>query len=395
MALIDIWNTSPTQLADKQVQQVIAFAGSGKLLDGGDASREFRDLLSLIPSTYLSRYVDDCLKGKFDGSGLALQDVVNEIGRRLGFDVTPGLYRGASGQIGFDGIWKSEAGTSIVIEVKTTDAYRIDLETVAGYRRSLSENGVIDGSTASMLYVVGRQDTGDLEAQIRGSRHAWDTRLISIDALIRLMDLKEDLEEPVVVQKIRDILTPQEFTRVDAIIDIAFATAEDVRHGDPLSEDAEDAASKPPSERAAFHEACISRIESHLARQLVKRSRVTYTSADQSLAVICAVSRQHGSENSPAYWYAYHPHQKDTLLKHQEAYVALGCGSESTVLLIPVADFNSWLEGMNVTERTDRAYWHVKVVEEQGKFVLHRKTGYDPIDLTKYLLPPDVTTQGS
>lgn len=29
-----------------------------------------------------------------------------------------------------------------------------------------------DGSEA--LIIVGRSDTGDLEAQVRGSRHAWD-----------------------------------------------------------------------------------------------------------------------------------------------------------------------------------------------------------------------------
>jgi len=35
-----------------------------------------------------------------------------------------------------------------------------------------------------VLIVVGRQDTGELEAQIRGSRHAWDIRLISAEALL-------------------------------------------------------------------------------------------------------------------------------------------------------------------------------------------------------------------
>ena len=32
---------------------------------------------------------------------------------------------------------------------------------------------------SSMLIVVGGEDTGDLEAQIRGSRYAWDIRLVS------------------------------------------------------------------------------------------------------------------------------------------------------------------------------------------------------------------------
>lgn len=241
-----------------------------------------------------------------------------------------------------------------------------------------------------MLIVVGRQDTGDLEAQIRGSRHAWEARLVSVDALMRLMRLKENLEEPLVVRKIRDILSPQEFTKVDGIIDIVFSTSEDVLQGDVPGEGEEEADEderKPKFVPAAFHDACIKRIESHLGRSLVRRSRATYTSADGSLAVVCAVSRLHGNEAAPSYWYAFHPHQKDSLLRSQVSYVAFGCGSEEAVLLIPANDFSQWLEGMNITEKPERFYWHVSIFDEDGRLVLRRKRGYERIDLTKYLLP--------
>src|SRR3990170_7534933 len=261
MALKDIWINSPEQRKDKLVSQVIAFAGTGKLRDGGDASSEFREFLSLVPSTLLSRYVEECLT-KFDDSGLALQDVVNEIGRRLGFEVDSGVYRGSAGKTGFDGIWRTEDGKSIVVEVKTTDAYRIGLDTVAGYRQTLIRQGTLSDTDSSILIVVGREDTGDLEAQIRGSRHAWDTRLISVEALIHLMQLKEEeLEEPLVLQKIRNILTPQEFTKVDGIIDIVFATAAEVRQAEVVGEDDEGEGEerKPKFVPAAFHEACVRR----------------------------------------------------------------------------------------------------------------------------------------
>lgn len=45
--------------------------------------------------------------------------------------VTDGRYRGVKGQVGFDGLWMSVDGRAIVIEVKTTDAYRIDLDRIA------------------------------------------------------------------------------------------------------------------------------------------------------------------------------------------------------------------------------------------------------------------------
>jgi len=78
----------------------------------------------------------------------------------------------------------------VIVEVKTTDAYRISLDTIAGYRTRLQEQDTV-GKNTSILLVVGREDTGELEAQVRGSRHAWDVRLISVDALVSLVKLKE------------------------------------------------------------------------------------------------------------------------------------------------------------------------------------------------------------
>ncbi|MCP4685975.1 MAG: hypothetical protein GY867_11115 [bacterium] len=178
MGLTELWQTSRDQFQEKQVHQIIAFAGGGKLRDGSNTSLEFREFLSHIPSKVLERYANGCLESSFKDSGLALQDIVNQVGKRLGFAVTDGRYRGTSKHIGYDGLWKFPDGHIVVVEVKTTDAYRIDLDKIAGYRRSLVGVGEIEEERSSILIVVGRADTGDLEAQIRGSRHGWDIRLI-------------------------------------------------------------------------------------------------------------------------------------------------------------------------------------------------------------------------
>lgn len=90
MALLDLLKKSPDQVQDKQVQQLIAFAGGGKLIDDSDCSREFRAFLGSVPFSNLKDYADQCLNQTFTDSSLALQDIVNEIGARLGSDVTPG-----------------------------------------------------------------------------------------------------------------------------------------------------------------------------------------------------------------------------------------------------------------------------------------------------------------
>ena len=195
MSLTDLWEKSKTEVQAKNVQQIIAFAGDGNLTDGSVTSDEFRAFLKGISTELIQKYADQCLSDSFSGSGFVLQDIVNQVGHRLGFKVEYGRYRGVSNAIGFDGLWTLPNGHTIVIEVKTTDAYRIDLNKLAEYRKKLIKNETVTEKESSVLIVVGRKDTGDLEAQIRGSRHAWDMRLISIDALLRLMLLKQQVED--------------------------------------------------------------------------------------------------------------------------------------------------------------------------------------------------------
>ena len=229
MALIDIWRNSPEQIRNKQINQLIAFAGEGALRDGNRASLEFRSFLASVSSAYLERYAQECLELKFNESGFALQDVINQVGSRLGFKVKDGLYRGTASAVGHDGLWRSPDGQSLIVEVKTTDTYRVSLNKIAGYQKQLADADKIGLKTSSILIVVGRQDTGDLEAQIRGSRYAWDIRLISVEYLLKLLNLKEDVEDPQIAARIRAILNPQEFTRVDGIVDLLFSAKEDIQ----------------------------------------------------------------------------------------------------------------------------------------------------------------------
>jgi hypothetical protein len=390
MSLLDLWIKSKSQLEAKQVQQIIAIAGSGKLLDGGDSSKEFREFLAHVTSSVLARYAEECLTAKFEASGLALQDVVNQIGRRLGFKVEDGRYRGVSHQSGHDGVWSSPLGNTIVVEVKTTDAYRVDLNNIAAYRRRLIQQETITEDKSSILVIVGRQDTGDLEAQIRGSRHAWDIRLVSIDALLRLMRLKETVEDPQTLKKIVEVLIPQEFTKIDGIIDLVFSTAEEVRQDterqedEEVSEDGE--GQKPRSLPANFNDACAARIQALLKKPLVRQTRTGYGVPDGSVFVFCAVSKAYSKAAKEGYWYAFHPHQREKLAAAGEAYVAFGCGSEETVLLIPFKEFRPWLDGLNITQLEDRFYWHVHIYKENKNLFLQRKRGLEKIDLTRYLI---------
>ena len=391
MSLLQQWRTTPKQLQDKHIRQLIAFAGDGKLRDGNDTCTEFREFLREIPSDALTRYATECLDEPFSDNGFALQDIINEMGRRLGFEVENGRYRGVKGQVGHDGLWKLPGETMIVVEVKVSDAYRFDLNTVAAYSRALARERRPDNSRVSTLIVVGRTDTGDLETQIRGSRHAWDMRLISVDALSKLVGLKEAVEDPQTLAKIHDILVPKEFTKLDEIVELVFSTAEEAKQTQ-LTEDVQEELIESTSRRdkkftpVAYHDACVERISAKLKVPLIKRTRASFSSPAGDVVLVCAVSKTHEDRAEANYWFAFHPHQRDLLLGAKKAFVGFGCGSPDKIVLIPFQEFDRWLPGMNMTQKTDRSYWHVQIFEEKGVLVLVRKKGEPKIALKEYTI---------
>lgn len=205
MALIDIWKTDRVQVTDKRIDQLIAFAGEGRLRDGSATANEFRALLRVIPSELVGQWLDECLEIRFTDFGFALQDLVNEIGARLGFTVAHGVYRGHSNE-GYDGLWHIGNSRAILVEAKSSTAYSINLSRISEYRKQTAPLLGLRPEDLSILIVVGAEDTSEFEAQVRGSRFAWDIRLIGVKALFRLLQLKETLDDPTVERQIQEIL---------------------------------------------------------------------------------------------------------------------------------------------------------------------------------------------
>jgi len=393
-SITQLWTKNKEIFDGKSIQQILAFTGEGKLLDNSQTSIEFREFLENIPTEKLRNFSIECLNESFNNSGIVLQDLINEIGSRLGFKVENGLYRGKKNSIGFDGIWTSKEEHQIVVEVKTTDAYRINLNVIAEYRNKLVETGKLNKSQSSILIVVGRQDTGDLEAQIRGSKHAWDVRLISTDSLLNLLELKENLNDAKTLQQINELLKPREYTRIDKLIELIFITSKDLQleeeTEDELEEIKDEETKKIRNEKektkpVKFHESCIDKIKEHLGVNLIKSSRISYESKSKSIRVMCSVSKVHKSGKSPKYWFAFHPHQKEYLEEHEKSYIAYGCGSAENTFLFDFDEFKNYYPNMWTTERNGRMYWHVVIINKSGKFYLQQpqvKKG-EMIDITK------------
>ena len=378
--ILDIWIENKHFIEEKSLEQVMAICGDGKLRDDNETSSQLREYFANIPTKLIDLYINECLDSGFQHSGLILQDLVNEIGQRLGFTVEPGYYRGGGTKIGFDGLWRAKNGFSFVIEVKTTDAYQLNLDVQANYRRKLVEEERIDDLESSIIIVVGRKDTGGLEAQTRGSRHAWDIRIISVESLLKLLRVKENLSDVGIVSKIQEILKPLEYTRVDRLIDIIFSTSEDF-----LIDDENEEEPTRKSLPANYNAECVERISTHLKSPLIKQGRTTYNNASQTLNVLCIVSKEYKRSTASRYWFSFHPSQQEFLADKEGAYVALGCGSIEQIILIPYQEFEKHLSAMRTTESRDRFYWHVEIFNKGGRLLLNKSTK-EGIDVTHYRL---------
>ncbi len=227
---------------------------------------------------------------------------------------------------------------------------------------------------SSILIIVGREDTGELEAQVRGSRHAWDIRLISADALLKLVQLKEESDAPETGKKIRSLLAPMEYTRLDEMIDVMFTTAKDVEGA--VTEGAEDlqpveatTADEKPKGTWQFTEykliqAKREQIIAALARRegaaLIKRGRALYWSANHSVRAACTISKRYAKRPKTPYWYAYHPEWDEFLSDGDKSFFVLGCMDRDTAFAIPHSIFKEYLDGFNTTG--DR-YWHIVITE--------------------------------
>jgi hypothetical protein len=279
--------------------------------------------------------------------------------------------------VGFDGIWRYKDLPDLIIEAKTTDYITISLDKLADYKERLVSEGKVQRN-ASILIVVGREDTGALEAQVRGSRYAWDMRLISVERLIKLVQIKEKSDDPATIQQIRQLLQPFEYTKIDKIIDVIFTTAVDVENQDGAQQEitAEDEEHEPgkqirtdPELLNTKRQQAVDAFSTVKGKELVKSSRTLFWSPDKQLRICCAVSKRYQTKGDyQPYWYAYHPKWDQFLSEGKDSFFILSCMDRDEAFAVPYSWIQKNKKNLNMTERGERSYWHVPVTTlDSGK----------------------------
>lgn len=394
MPLLSIWQTNQDAILSMTIEQIVSSSGNGQLKDNSECSNELRTFFGQVNTIKLGEYINHCLTNAFLKSGFVLQDLINELGRRLGYSVVNGLYQGTSKAVGNDGLWRVPGKRDLLVEVKTTDAYRVPLDKIAAYRDELLSTGQISKSN-SMLIVVGRHDTGELEAQVRGSRHAWDMRMISVDALLRLVDLMEQTESLETAEKIRGLLIPIEYTRLDSLIDVMFTTAKEVVETVENIPTNESSKSKSTSvstlnelnavdEKREYVVAAVAKLNQV---KLIRKSRALYWDDVHAFRVACAISKRYDESTNP-YWYAYHPTWNTFLSEAETGFYILGCTDLNIAFAIPFPVMKNRLSEMNTSTRPNgNQYWHIKIMEPKpGEYFMHMPKSGNHLALADFIL---------
>ena len=177
------------------LSKILALVGKLDDSPGEEVPRErFRRFLkeNVKEVGQIRDFVEECPRTTGEQYNRALQDLVNFIGQFLGFEITFGHYQGVTGQIGFDGYWKSPTGFYIVIEVKTTETYAVKTSSLIGYIDELiSEKKIPNWDQALGLYVIGRPDPEirQLENAILAEKRTHQLRIISVESLLSLAEM--------------------------------------------------------------------------------------------------------------------------------------------------------------------------------------------------------------
>jgi hypothetical protein len=182
-------------VVDLTLNRIVNLAGDWT--DDSRASEQFREIIENEQTT--TDEIDAYLTAAIDGSeqyhNRALQDLVNNIGRRLGFQIEYGVYQGRSDTIGFDGHWVSTAtddDTHLIVETKKTTAYSIDPGQAGGYMTELADADDLERSQVYGLYVIGEGNVGTVAQTVFGSQYRDRMRIITASRLLDLLEIQQN-----------------------------------------------------------------------------------------------------------------------------------------------------------------------------------------------------------
>jgi hypothetical protein len=242
----------------------------GDLKDNDPAQIRFRDFLEkeIKDIGLLRDFINECLANTGDQYNFAFQDLIIFLGKFLGFGFEYGRYRGAIDTSGHDGIWFTEGGFHVVIEVKKTEAYAIKIESLIGYvDRLISEGKIPSWDHAVGLYVVGKfePELKHLENAIIAPKRTNQLRVVSADALISFAEITNDFD--VSQDDVLAVLKPAKPV-IDSTIDLLTRVIQPVEQTAPVPPKPEE---KPVSDVIQYWITPVKSTDEETAEECIKK----------------------------------------------------------------------------------------------------------------------------
>ncbi|MDC0398686.1 hypothetical protein OAN59_03205 [Alphaproteobacteria bacterium] len=272
----------------------------------------------------------------------------------------------------------------------------MNLNTIMDYGEKLERDGKSSLSIYGLI-VVGRGDTGDLEAQIRGSKHAWNMRLISIEALSRLLFLKTELEDETFSYKVNQILKPIEYTRVDEIIGILFDThhaMEKINIAEVNDEDIapdsdeHDISSKRNDDRkeiALLKNKIIHVFSGNREQNYKKEKGSAFIDEFNKTYVTCSISKRHPIKRSYPYWYALRRKHLRRMREVGTGYFIFGFMDREEAYAIPLNIIEENLDYLRFTDNGEKDfYWHIDLIPMSNGMVMRLSSRDDNLNIDNF-----------
>jgi hypothetical protein len=172
----------------------------GPITDGSRASKQLRALLSEdsdFEFADLEAFLTEARTGTESYHHRAYQDIVNNLGERLGFCTQYGTYAGNASPIPYDGLWFTDSlradVTYMTVEAKkSVSPPGAPEKQVGGYMERLCERWNLDQADVFGIVVADKGDLSVTATDIRESKYAGQVRVISVWQLFVLLKLKRD-----------------------------------------------------------------------------------------------------------------------------------------------------------------------------------------------------------
>ena len=118
--------------------------------------------------------------------------------------------------------------------------------------------------------------------------------------------------------------------------------------------------------------------------KLLKRSRATFYDKSKTIHVCCAVSKNYPDSKRNSYWFAPGNTWFEFLASGEKSYLLFAMEGQSKAVALRFDEFNKMKDNLGTTKRGNDFWWHVVIIEENGKFDLKLKGG-NTLDISPYL----------